>query len=180
MKIFALYTTVTLTKKPDWLDDFLKKYQPHGLHVTLIQPRFIKEEDTDEVKQKISQFFARYSSHPLSLVFDEVVYNKGASGAIMICTRDAEELVKLQEDLCAILSEYSSYVDPVMEDYEKKFKPHITIGDNIPEEHYQESLKFLERGYECEGIISEVVLAIIKNQTLEEITSPANKTLYKL
>ncbi|MBI2645088.1 2'-5' RNA ligase family protein [Candidatus Uhrbacteria bacterium] len=180
MKIFALYTNITLTKKPDWLDDFLKKYQPHGLHVTLIQPRFIKEDDSDEVKRKISQFFAQQTIDPMSVVFDEAMYNKDTSGAIMLYARNAKELMRLQKELCEILSEYSSYVDPATEEYEKNFRPHITIGDTIPNEQYQESLKILEEGYMCEGIIKEVVLAVVKNQTLEEITNPANKIIYKL
>lgn len=93
MKIFALYTNVTLTKKPEWLDAFLEKYQPRGLHVTLIQPRTIEENDTEVLKQKVSQFISEHSG-PINVVFDELIYNKKEAGAILVCARNADTLMK--------------------------------------------------------------------------------------
>lgn len=180
MKIFALYTTVTLTKKPEWLDAFLKKYQPRGLHVTLVQPRFVKEENVVELKKTISQFFLRCTIGPLDVVFDKPVYNENQSGAIMVCASHAEILIKLQKDICSTLSGYCDYVELIREGYEKDFKPHITIGDDIPEEQYKESLSFLKEGCLCEGVIDNVVLAVVNDMSNEEASNPANKTILSL
>lgn len=180
MKIFALYTTVALIKKPDWLDDFLKKYQLRGLHVTLVQPRFVEEEKIDKLKKKISHFFSERAASSMSVVFDELIYNSSESGAIMACARDAKNLIQLQKDLCLELAEYNEYVESLREEYEKNFRPHITIGDEIPQEKYQESLGYLKDGCRCEGAIQNVVLAIVRDMTTEESNNPANKIMYQL
>lgn len=180
MKIFALYATVTLTKKPDWLDGFLKKYQPRGLHVTLVQPRFVQEEKINKLKKKTSDFFSERATGNINVVFDTPIYNTNESGAIMVCAKDAENLIQLQKDLCLELSEYHEYVESFREEYEKNFRPHITIGDEIPEEKYQESLKYLKNGCLCEGVIRGVVLAVVRDMTTEEANNPANKIMYQL
>lgn len=201
MKIFGLYTNVTLTKKPEWLDAFLEKYQSRGLHVTLIQPRTIEENDTGVLKQKISQFISEHSGS-ISLVFDELIYNKEEAGAILVCAKNADTLMKLQKDLRLALSEYKNYVEPVGENYEKNFWPHITIGDKVPQQQYEEALDLLKddscheevidgaisrltksplkSDCRCEGTISEVVLAIVSDMTTEEANNSNNKTIYQL
>lgn len=180
MKIFALYTDVTLTKQPKWLDGFVEKYQLHGLHVTLKQPCFIKEEDIPALKEKVELFVSKCDIGRLDVVFDEAVYNTDISGAIMLCARNAPRLIQLQQGLCGALQDYNSYVDPDTKAYEKNFRPHITIGDAIPQKEYQESLKFLKEEYACEGTLSSLVLSVVSAMTLEEITNPANKTTYHL
>lgn len=201
MKIFGLYTDITLAKKPEWLDAFLEKYQPRGLHVTLIQPRTIKEEDIETLKQKVSQFFSTHSGS-INIVFDELMYNKEEAGAILVCARNADTLMKFQKNLCLALSEYKNYVESVGESYEKNFWPHITIGDNIPQQEYEEALCMLkdDSGHEevidgaisrltrqplkkscrCEGTINEAVLAIVNDMSTEESNNPTNKTVYQL
>lgn len=201
MKIFGLYTNVTLTKKPEWLDNFLGKYQPRGLHVTLIQPRTIEENDIEVLKQKVSQFISEHSG-PINVAFDEVIYNKEEVGAILVCARNADTLMRLQKDLRLTLSEYNNYAELVGENYEKNFWPHITIGDKIPQQQYEEALDLLKddscheevidgaisrltrqplkSDSRCEGTISEVVLAIVNDMTTEEANNPLNKTMYSL
>lgn len=184
MKIFALYTTVTLTKEPDWLDSFVEKYQQRDLHVTLIQPRFIEEDEIPQLKQDIAQFFSTYVGGPMRVAFDDLIYDTEKSGAIMACARNAPALVQLQKDLCHILSGHPQYADPIREEYEKNFRPHITIGDEIPEEGYQESLSYLKEGCYCEGEIHGVVLAIVNTMTsdasLEQSVGSADKTMFNL
>lgn len=180
MKIFAMYTTVTLTQKPEWLDVFLEKYQPRDLHVTLKQPCFIEEGTIDNLKEKISRFFTARASGHVNIVFDTLVYNTEESGAIMICARNAGKLIQLQKDLCITLSEYKHYVEPIREEYENNFRPHITIGDEIPQEQYKKALSSLKDDCRCEGMISEVVLAIVNDMSTEESSNPSNKMIYQL
>jgi 2'-5' RNA ligase len=183
-KIFALYTTITLVQKPDWLDSFVKKYQPRDLHVTLIQPRFIEEDEIPQLKQSVAQFFLAYRGGFMRVAFTDLVYDTEKSGAIMACAQNAPALVQLQKDLCHILSGYPQYADPIREEYEKNFRPHITIGDEIPEEGYQESLNYLKEGCYCEGEIRGVVLAIVNTMnsdtSLEQSVGSADKTMFNL
>lgn len=179
MKIFGIYTNVTLIKKPEWLDAFLEKYQPRGLHVTLIQPRYIEETNIEALKQKVSQFIPEYNGS-INVVFDELIYNKEETGAIMMCARNVDMLIKLQKDLCVVLSEYKNYVESIREQYEKNFRPHITIGDVIPQEQYKEALNSLKDDCRCEGIISAVILAIVNDMSTEESNNAGNKTIYTL
>lgn len=180
MKIFAVYTNITLTKKPDWLDGFLEKYQPRIPHVTLKQPCYIEEEHVSDLKQKVSQFISKCKMGALQVVFDKVVYDKDKSGTIMVCARNAERLIQFQKDLCLTLSEYSDYVELRRREYEKKFRPHVTIGDEIPEENYNESLGYLKDGCVCEGVIREVVLAVVNNMSAEEADNTKNKNIFIL
>lgn len=55
MKIFALYLTVRLTKKPAWLDDFLNKYyEPVDLHITLLQSRYVNEGEVNQIEEQVA------------------------------------------------------------------------------------------------------------------------------
>jgi len=179
MKIFALYTNVELVKKPSWLDDFLEKYQPRGLHVTLKQPCYIEDEKVDELKREIFQFFQSHRG-AMYIAFDTLVYNKDQVGAIMVCANDAPKLVQFQKDLCNVLPGYRNYVEKEREEYEKKFRPHITIGDEIADEEYGTCIGYLDEGCVCEGRITSVVLAVVNDMSTKESNDPANKTFYPL
>lgn len=179
MKIFALYTNVELVKKPSWLDDFLEKYQPRGLHVTLKQPCYIEDEKVDELKREIFEFFQSHRG-TIHVVFDTLLYNKDQVGAIMVCANDARELVQLQKDLCNTLSEYRNYVEKAREEYEKNFMPHITIGDEIAKEEYGTCIGYLDGGCVCNARITGIVLAVVNDMSAKESNDPANKTFYPL
>jgi len=180
MKIFALYTNIILTKKPEWFDDFILKYNPWGLHVTLKQACFIEDEEIENLKEKVSQFFSqpRIQRKSIDITFDEVLTGTQAQHAIIVIARHADELIALQKDLYVALSEYKKYVDPMSKEYEENFKPHITISYGIPNIEYAQALELLKGGCHCEGVIQEIVLSTVKEITLEEAKNPANKTIY--
>lgn len=180
MKIFAIYTNITLTSKPPWLDSFVLKYNPWGLHVTLKQACSIEDREVSLLKKKVSRFFNEYKSHPIVIACNHVERGNDEHGPILVLAEKNEELMNLQSAICAALSDYSNYVDPDTEAYEKNFRPHITISYGIPANEYRECLKILKDGCTCTGIISEIVLSVLERVTVEQATNPANKTLYKL
>lgn len=55
MKIFAVYSGLKLSKRPEWLDDFRKKYDdPYEYHIILKQPSYIKKEQQElDIKDKL-------------------------------------------------------------------------------------------------------------------------------
>ncbi len=98
----------------------------------------------------------------------------------MIRAQSARQLVNLQRALLSALVQYTNYVDARHQEYEKNFEPHITIGRDLPARQYGEALKYLKDGCVCVGTIKEVVLAVVKDDTVEEGMNPANHTVYRL
>ncbi len=184
MKIFAIYTKLVLIIKPDWLDEFREQYhQPWDWHVTLKQPCFIEEDKVDRVRRKVDDFFSNLviEGHKIELTFDELVSDEGKNGAVvMVASRNAQRLMELQKNLCAVLYEYQNYVEPEFQGYEKHFNPHITIGDHLSGERYAESLEYLKNGCWCEGVINEVILSIVNDRSLDEAKRESNMTAYSL
>ncbi|MFA5987818.1 MAG: 2'-5' RNA ligase family protein [Candidatus Paceibacterota bacterium] len=183
-KIFAIYADIKLIKKPEWLDEFRKKYdKPYEFHVTLKQPCFVEEGKTVDLKQKVSDFFTAVNveDHKISLAFDDlVVAEKDGVSTIMLKAHDVFVLADLQKSLCNTLAEYKNYVKPKSEDWEKNFDPHITIARNITKDQYQEATDYLKGNYVCEGIIESIILSVVKEDTPEEAKNPLNQTVYKL
>ncbi|MBI4268425.1 2'-5' RNA ligase family protein [Candidatus Uhrbacteria bacterium] len=180
MKIFALYADIALTKKPDWLDGFVAKNNPWGLHVTIKQACYLEDDRVPSIKEKLSQFFKGRTTLPIAMAFDKVECGRSEDDPIIVLAEKNEEIKMLQGDLCNLLSEVSNYVDPATENYEKNFRPHITISYGIPESEYQECLDIVKDGCKCEGVINEIVLSVLGSVTVEEAHNPANKTIYRL
>jgi 2'-5' RNA ligase len=184
MKIFAVYVNVELTKKPDWLDEFRKKYdQPYDFHVTLKQPCFINEEKVSQLKELVGMFFnkPKVAEGKLRLVFDEVKVDKSENGhSIMLKAKQGESLATIQKDLCATLANYSNYVDARTEAFEKHFEPHITIARNLSDDPFKEAMRYLKGEIECKGEIQEAVLSVVNKISPEEAMNPLNQTRYKL
>lgn len=182
MKIFAIYSNVNLTNKPDWLDEFREKYdKPYEFHITLKQPCYIDENQISELKDKIKNFFdnINMSKNKLEIIFDELLLDKDREEmTIMLKANDQSELIKIQKDLNNHLGEYKQYLKPKYQNYEENFIPHITIARNLTEPQELEAMKYLQKGFVCKGEINSVVLSIVNNNTLEEAKNPKNQNIY--
>jgi 2'-5' RNA ligase len=182
MKIFALYTNLKLKEKPAWFDEFTEKYgawwEPH---ITLCQPRHINDDEIDQLKEIANDFFSklRILGHAIEVSFNSIL-PQSDKNAIMLKAENNATLMKLQRELCAMLSEYTHYVDPLTQSYEENFEPHITIARDLSEEQYREACDYLKDECSCQGIIDEIVLAIVKENTPEEANNPVNQMRYKL
>lgn len=186
MPIFAIYTQVELIKKPAWLDHFRERYdKPYPYHVTLKQPCFIEEKDKESVKTSFKRFFEERKGnvHSILLVFTKLVMvreKQDGFTTIMIDTESRSAIEELQSELVASLGSYRAYVKAESEDWEKYFHPHITIARNLSDEHLAQAKNTLGLDFRCEGVIREVVLSIVAEDTPEEARKPENKTIYLL
>jgi 2'-5' RNA ligase len=184
MKIFAIYTNLILTKKPDWLDKFRQKYdKSYDFHITLKQPCFIEEEKVPGLRQQVSSFFnsTHTQNHKIEIIFDDVLTDKGDDGVtVMVRAQNNPALVSLQKDLRSFLKDYDNYVKPKYKSYEENFEPHITIARNLSEDQFGEALMFLNGNIQCEGEISRIILSILNEITPEEARNPLSQTLYIL
>ncbi|OGM98465.1 MAG: hypothetical protein A2915_00685 [Candidatus Yanofskybacteria bacterium RIFCSPLOWO2_01_FULL_41_34] len=183
MKIFAVYIKVSLTKKPEWFDEFLNKYfEPVDLHITLIQPRYIDENRINDLQFSIIRIIENNRLIDKKLVFDKVVVDKGSDGKYicMLIAQENDFLVDLQKELKKVLKDYSTYVDDSTKEYEIDFKPHITIAINLDESTKEEAEKYFISDYECQGEMESLVLPIVKNTSIEERKDSNNLRIFKL
>jgi 2'-5' RNA ligase len=186
MKLFAIYSKVTLIEKPPWLDVFYKKYNPssNGYHVTLKQPCYLKEEDISTVKTQLVALFnsVPVPDHEIILNFNDLVLDKGEGElkTIMIHTEHQPSIHKLQKDILEALSSYREYVHAESEAWEKNFKPHITLASDINRTQYEQALKELGSDYACKGILKDISLIIVENMIPAEADKIENQTIYRL
>lgn len=184
MKIFAIYTNLTLTEKPQWLDGFRRKYdKPYNFHNTLKQPCFIEEKKILELKNNTSLFFKslKLKNHKIEIVFDEISTDKSKDGiTIMLSSKGHSVLVDLQKDLINYLEQYKNYVKPKYQSYEENFNPHITIARNLSPDQFNEATKYLSGHYSCKGEITTVTLSIVDEVTPEEANNPLNQVNFLL
>lgn len=183
MKIFALYFKILLTKKPEWLDKFIKKYfEPVDLHVTLIQPRYIDERQIDVLKAKVAEIVNKtiIENEDKKVNFKDLVVDKESDGTytFMLNCHNNDFLIAFQEELKLALKDHSEYVDNVTEEYEINFKPHLTIAVNLDEQKREEAAEYFTAGYEFEGQFGNLVLLIVNDQSAEERNNEKNMTIF--
>ena len=188
MKIFALYIKIKLTKKPEWFEEFLEKYfEPVDLHITLIQPRYVDEKQTDDLELKVSELIkkANVVGTERKLFFDNLVTDRGSDGKYILMLNSGEShfLNNFQKELRLVLKDYNFYVDNSSKEYEINFNPHITIAIDLDELAKEEAEKYFitDHGFEgVIGVIGELVLVMVKDQSIEERTNPNNKKIFIL
>lgn len=184
MKIFAIYSNIELTQKPEWLDDFRVRYNAaHDYHVTLKQPTYIEEYDVQKIQENLSQLVhnAVIPEGGIRLTFDSVVTDIDPEGksTIMINAQKNELIETLQKQIVAAFKNYDHLYNPASRNWEENFQPHITIGDGLDNGQLKVALAELENVL-CVGIIQNIVLSVVKDMSLDEINDPVNKTVYEI
>ena len=185
MKIFALYIKTKLTDKPEWFEEFLNKYfEPVDLHITLIQPRYVDEKQIDDLESRIIEIIKNISISETDkkLFFDKLVIEKESDGKyiFMLNTKENNFLTNFQKELMLTLRDYNLYVDDANRWYEIDFKPHITIEINLDEKKKEKAEKYFTSDYECDGLIGELVMPIVKDVSIEERTDVKNLRVFGL
>jgi len=183
MKIFAVYFRINLTNKPDWFNDFRKKYDdPYDLHLTLIQPRHIEEVKIDELKKKVSDFVDKHrlANEDKIINFNKLLFDSKPEDkfTLMLESREAKKIVDFQKDLREDFKEFGEYTKEVTEQYEVNFKPHITFGRNVHRNIFEETNSYFQAGNTINGIIGELVLTIVLNDSIEEAMNSENLTIF--
>lgn len=183
MNIFALQTNVVFQTKPEWLDSFLKKYNDvvFDYHVTLKQPCIILEEEISEVTDKLQKYFTASSINPIPIVFDKLVVDpdgvETGKACIMINATMNEQIHNLQKSILEMLNRYRNYVSADTEQYENNFIPHITIAADLDETKLNLAKNDLEEDYYAEGVISEVILIVVRNFNPKNIKSGSREDI---
>jgi 2'-5' RNA ligase len=185
MKIFAVYLTIDLTTKPDWLDNFRHRNDAwSAFHITLIQPRFIEDNQIENVKAEASDFIKKrqLTLDDKQLIFDKVFFEENSDGKYLIMwfAKENLKLVRLQSDLYNLFNDCGKYVDGSTIEYETNFRPHITIAENINADQKIEIEKLLTLNSKCEGVIKSLALPIVKNTSREERENSSNIILFEL
>lgn len=185
MKIFALYIKLSLTKKPEWLGEFLDKYfEPVDLHVTLTQPRYIDEGQVDNLQSNIISLIKSISikEDDRKVIFDKLTIDKESDGryVFMLNVRENNFLISFQKELQAALKDYTEYLDDSTKEYEVNFKPHITIAINLDAATKEEAEKYFASDYKFEGLLEALVLPIVKDTSIEERNDTNNLRSFKL
>jgi len=186
-KIYAVYCIVKLTKQPEWLDDFRKKYdEAYDFHITLKQSAYIEEGQLSEIKKKLDGILNDFAKnkHKITLTFDELLIDENddsdKSGYIYLFSKNNSPVDNLQLKIRAGLKDFSDYCHPKSLEYEYDFKPHITIARGLVGNRFKEAVADLKNDYTCEGEITEVVLSCVKEISVEEAHNHNNLTIYKL
>lgn len=166
MNTFAIYTNIILTEKPGWLEEFKNKHNKikYDDHVTLIQPRKIPEGEIEEIKNTLARFFQSVTRKQIPVTFDRIDIDESGvednDGCILVLT-DNRDIFELQKSLVSMLTKYNDYVTPKTESYEKDFRPHITIVDNLDKERFDFAKAELKGDVVIKGIITKVILGVV-------------------
>lgn len=185
MKIFAIYSSIHLTQKPDWLEPFYAKHNSSpAYHVTLKQSCFLEESDIKDVKDKLSTFFRSFvvPEHAITLTFDHLVMNAeiDSQNTIMLQAEHNPVIHQLQQGILSTLEAYKDYVYQESKEWEENFNPHITLAADLSPTEYTSAQKELGPDHLCKGVIHDVALIIVDKMTPIEADKPENQTIYPI
>ena len=116
MKIFAVYFNFELTKKPKWFDGFRDKYKTTSIfHITLIQPRYVDEDQIHNLKTSIEEVLNKhtFTDPDKKLIFGEALIEREEEGQYIFMWQIKENrlISQIQKELMeekkisAVLSE---------------------------------------------------------------------------
>ncbi len=185
MKIFALYTNFELSHRHEWFDEFLKKFgYEYNLHITLIQPRYIQEEQIDGLKIKVAKFLEknRLDKFSKEISFEKIIIDKEDDGlyTFMLPFIPFSSIMLFQKKLTELLKEYDNYVQEKNRNYELNFKPHITVAINVEESKLLVAQSYFTPTFNVSGTITKLVLPIVKDTSIEEANDQENLTTFNI
>ena len=178
MKIFALYLRLDLKDKPEWFDDLRNKYSSTSiLHITLIQPRYVNEGGIQILKDKISEVLNKEKVEDKKLVFNKTKLEwdeDDKEHLLMSFIQENQSVLNLQKSLMEALKNFDKYCNESTKEYEANFRPHLTIANQINSSSKDEILKLISENPTLEGDITDLVLAVVNEQTIQESENPNN------
>lgn len=185
MKIFAIYLRLNLIQKPEWFDNFRQRYsEPVDLHVTLIQPRYIDETRVDDIKLIVSNFLnkSKFGVDDKNIKFNNIVCDQELNGTYtcMLLAENVDRVLNIQKGLKELLINYTEYVDQATIDYEENFRPHITIGTNIDKNTLDTVQSYFQSNNEVTGVLTDLVIPIVKDTSLQERMNINNQIILDL
>lgn len=178
--VFSVVFHFTLDTKPDWLDDFRKKYdKPYEYHITLKYPTFIKKQDVAELKKDLEKITKTQKS--FTMVFDTFYFGETPNGKlIMVKAHENDDLIDMQKNIYKTLKKYGKVIKEHYQQYEKHFKAHITIARHLSYEEFKKAQSELPEEIHCSAQITKVTLVVESEEEASEMTDPKNEIYYEL
>jgi 2'-5' RNA ligase len=180
VKVFAIYLRFALTSQPEWFDELRKKYSSTSiLHITLIQPRYVSENTIQDLKNKVAEVLNSntFKAEDKKLFFDktELEWDEGDDQyLVMSFIKKNKSVLKLQKNLMAALREFDEYCNEITKEYELNFRPHLTVADKIDSGSKEGVSARIPEMDSLEGNITDLVLAVVSEQTIAESENPNN------
>jgi 2'-5' RNA ligase len=182
MKIFALYLKLSIIEKPEWFDSFRAIYdKPYDVHLTLIQPRYIEDEQVPLMKLKVDELIHKYkfTDEYKIIDFTELICEKeDQTYLMMLFPKDFGIFPDYQKALRNSLGEYTNYIKEISREYESNFKPHITIGRDIPEDLIDQAKSYFNEMPVIKATANKLVLSVVSDLSIEEVKNPNNLTIF--
>lgn len=184
MKIFAIYLRLKLSSKPEWFDDLRNKYSSNNiLHITLVQPRYIEESEIQNVKDIVDRVLKECHlkdiDKEVSFIKTEIEEDEGKY-IVMSFIEKNEKIIDLQKRLVANLEGFNKYCSEVTREYESNFKPHLTVADQIEYSQKDGVMENLRDSSNFDGLIEDMVIAVVNRQTVSESENPDNWIVLKV
>lgn len=169
---------VNITVKPGWFDDVRSKFSSNNiLHITLLQPRYFKEDEITSLRRQIESVIKNHTftniDKELNFSSRRIEIDLNDKYILMAFIERNTKIESLQKALVSELSKYNQYCDESTIDYERNFNPHLTIADQI-ELDEEERKRFAQEPFTLKGVIQDLVFAVVNDQTVSEIENPDN------
>lgn len=186
MKIFAIYLRLHLTPHPEWFDNFRNKYSSNSiLHITLVQPRYVSENSIEDLKNIVTEAL---HSNTLRAEDKKIIFHKTElewdeddnQYLLMSLIKENQSVLKLQKDLVSALKRFDIYCNESTKEYESNFRPHLTVGDRIDVHSKEEALECISEMNGLEGGVTDLVLAVVNEQTIPEAENPDNWSVFRV
>lgn len=136
----------------------------HEYHVTLKQLCLIDTNDIQQIKDTLTRFFHSYEipARTLAIIFDTLVIESESDGTmtIMVNAKENPAIQKLQKDILHLFPRDARYRYPESREWERNFKPHVTIAADLNQIVYEDAQKEIGEDVRCEGYIDAVTLEI--------------------
>ena len=109
-KMFHIGADFELSKKPNWLDNFRKRYdKPYNYHITLKNPTYFNGDDLKDIKLNLKRVLEPYNK--IKVIFKNLFINPSSKGeCIMIRAEKSEMLVRLQKEISTKFFKYAKHI----------------------------------------------------------------------
>lgn len=156
-----MWMEVELVEKPDWLDEFRRKFdKDYPYHLTLKNQTYLEDADVDEIEKILDDVAHRYGSFVLQ--FEELAANHTEKGGVIMIRAERDEtLMQLQQEVREELAGFGVHKKDYYAVFERNFVPHLTIARHLDEFQMEQALAELPNIVLCIGKIESMVLEIV-------------------
>jgi 2'-5' RNA ligase len=180
MIAFYVSADFELSTKPEWLDNFRRKYdEPYEYHITLKNETYTSMENVETLGEILGKIVSQYN--PFTVTFKNIYHDKTPKGeVIMIKAEENKTLLELQKTVRESLKAFGPHVKAHHKAFEDNFNPHITIARHLSEEQFISAIQEVGESTICEAIIDKVVLTTTEEKNGTEIPESIRQRTFHL